>query len=1055
MQRPHPVFAGPLAEPDDILGLTICEGVRLLDDWRTAVVTARLWTLADEPEAAAVEKLRVAVRDLVSGYGSQVGQLRDQLADLSLADGWTDDGYPGRVLEALYLLLTPTEEHRPVLRAAEVAMLIAAPFLREAVLALGLHSVKQVDPRDFSRKFGAGLRGDLENVFTSHEQLTRRAAGLAESSPDDRDALAMWLVDRWILEREDLWEGNSARTSAVDLARAILIAVGLPAGEGRIKEQGQLLLTVIRCLTTVLGPDGRRLEAKPSDVIRARPIGYLLSIAGVLGADPRRMSGVVADHIGTRDAVALGQLREVLATEVRWRREGSELLELDAVCGHPAVHVSLAELVAEADTACRVARHAAAGLLEDERDLLAGVPARCGENLRPEGAAYSKPLLRFHLAGDRVRDLLMGSQLYGDNAAVAVREIYQNALDACRYRHMRLRYEHHTETPPGWQGQITLRQGTEPESGRRYIECEDNGVGMTESVLRHVFTSAGTRFVHTEEFRREEARWRQVDPTYRLYPNSQFGIGVFSYFMLADEVSVWTVATDEHGIGVESRLHIHIPGHGGLFRLRRDAAMPDGIKGGGTTVRLYLSGGTDVSVAAALADYLVVSGYRVDVWEEGAQVHSWLPDVPQYLGLKDAPPGQGVDRVWWVPGNGRRLCDGLIVGRPGSVLLGQIGSGAVSEYPFGWLMDLTGSHQPRLSVDRTTMLDWDRTWVASQIRASIPALADWPGFTWRWMWSLMKDDVSLAQAVYEQHVDREIPVDTTTGSPVAKMSDIGCHPDDALLFGKSDNVNPAWQFLFSWRVALWGQKGDWAEDRLQHWTPPQNTSGFPVLAPADFEALTAIDDMEEFFYWHRYGSLGTPMPVPSNLDRSELLYRLRRFVMAGLDLRVLRDVDDGQDSRTLAAAIALANRPDDLPVQGRLLKFGFYLSRSLGEVVECLRNYAASAGCILPEQCGPDLVPIMHDVRMASRDYDLLAPWVESISESAIKRGAERLGGSVESVRERCKAYRRIGFGGVPSAHWILRRPGTRLRKPSSTSWNDRPVRLPRSTSTCWPRPVR
>jgi caspase domain-containing protein len=1017
VQRPHPVFAGPLAKQDDILDVTVCEGVRLLDDWRTAVITARLWTLADESEAAAVEKLRTAVRDLVSGYGSQVGHLRDQLADISLADGWTDDGYPGRILEALYLLLTPTEDHRPVLRAAEVATLIAAPFLREAVLALGLHSVKQVDPRDFSRRFGAGLRGDLENVFTSHEQLTRRAAGLAESSPDDRDALAMWLVHRWILEREDLWEGNSARTSAVDLARAILIAVGLPAGEGRIKEQGQLLLTVIRCLTTVLGPDNQRLEAKPADVIRARPIGYLLSIAGVLGADPRRMSGAVADHIGTRDAVGPGQLREALATEVRWRREGTELIELDAVCGHPAVHVSLAELVAEADAACGVARHAATGLLEDERVLLAGVPARCAENLRPEGAAYSKPLLRFHLAGDRVRDLLMGSQLYGDNAAVAVREISQNALDACRYRHMRLRCEYRTETPPGWQGRITLRQGTDDESGRRYIECEDNGVGMTESVLRHVFTSAGTRFVHTEEFRREEARWRQVEPTYRLYPNSQFGIGVFSYFMLADEVSVWTVATDEHGLGMESRLtrlHIHIPGHGGLFRLRRDEPMPEGIKSGGTTVRLYLSGGTDVSVADALTDYLVVSTYQVDVWKDGALVHSWLPDVPQ-LPLFKSAPGPGVDRVWWVDGTGGRLCDGLVVGQRGFGSPRPPGHATTGEACFGWLIDLTGSHQPRLSVDRTKILDWDRSWVTSRVRASVSALAEWPGFTWQWMWSLMRFDLSLAQAVYEHHADRAIPIDVSPGSPLAKMSEVGCFPDDARIFEKRDDYGDTeWPLLFPWRAAAWQQVGDLADDLPTDLQAPVSVSGFPVLTPADFEVLTAIDDMADLISGNEYIATVPSKSVASNLSRSDLLYRLRRLVIAGFDLQFLRDMDDGSDPQIPIIAAAVANRSEDVVVPLQLLQIAFYLGRPLADIAERFRRYAASAGCVLPEPGGPDLVPTMDDLRVVSEDFDGVSPWRVSLSEADIGDGAVCLKESVESVRARCQAYRRIGFGAVP-----------------------------------------
>jgi Caspase domain len=998
-QRPNWAFSGSGAERQgEVLDTVICDGVLILDDWHTAVTETPLWALADDPEP--IEALRAALGDLVSGYAKLVGQLRDHLARTqSLTDTWTDDGYPGRVLNALYLLLTPPGHARPALRPVEVATLIAAPFLREAVLALGLHDVADVEPRDLTRRFGTGLRCDLENVFANHEQLTRRASGLARVGSDDRDALAMWLVHRWLLEREDLWNRPKTCSLSIELTRALMPA----AGPARTKEQARRLLSVIRCITTVLGPESERLAPQASDAVRVRPLGHLLAIAGILGADPRRMSAVLADHVGTHDPVQLSQLHETLAAEVVWQRRDRGLV-LDAVCGHPAVHAALADLAQEAHEACAAVREAANSLPKDEKGLLAGVSDRCGEDLRPEVAAYDKPLLRFHLAGDRIRDLLMGSQLYGDDAAVAIREIYQNALDACRYRRMRLRCQFRTESQPGWQGRIVLREAIESGSGRRYIECQDNGVGMTESVLRHAFTAAGTRFVHSAEFRREQARWRQVDPAYRLYPNSQFGIGVFSYFMLADEVSVWTAATDESGLGVESRLYIHIPGPGGLLRLRRDEEMPEGIRGGGTIVRLYLSADLDEPADKILADYLVVSEYQVEVWRGDTLIRQWSPGIPQYPGPASPPPRRGADGVWWVPGPGIILSDGLVVGRR------ENASEPIPESPehiFGRLINLTGPHLPRLSVDRTSMLDWDRSWVQAQVLASIPDLAGWPGFTWTWLWSLTGDDVPLAQAVFDQHSDRAIPIDAEHDPSIARIDAIGCYADDVQLLDKLHENSTIWPFATPWRLSLWRQVTDRIYEGLKDIAGPVDTSGFPLLTPADDDALLTLSDMVFF--------LGEPDDAPETVQlaigQPELLYRLRRFVLAGLDLRLLRDADDGGDPRMLAVIAALSHLRRAVPLPVLLLRIAILLEKSLGDVADRLRIYAASHGQVLPGPGdGPDLIPTSDDLKIVSRDGDGIGPWNIRLTEWIVEPVAARMNVPAESIKDRIAAYARVGF---------------------------------------------
>ena len=65
----------------------------------------------------------------------------------------------------------------PCLRSGEVALLLAAPFLREAVLAVGLRDAAAIDPVNLDRTYETGPRGDLELTHEMHQHIVRRAVG--------------------------------------------------------------------------------------------------------------------------------------------------------------------------------------------------------------------------------------------------------------------------------------------------------------------------------------------------------------------------------------------------------------------------------------------------------------------------------------------------------------------------------------------------------------------------------------------------------------------------------------------------------------------------------------------------------------------------------------------------------------------------------------------------------------------------------------------------------------------------------------------------------------
>ncbi|MFY0535281.1 hypothetical protein [Nannocystis pusilla] len=294
----------------------------------------------------------------------------------------------------------------------------------------------------------------------------------------------------------------------------------------------------------------------------------------------------------------------------------------------------------------------------------------------------------------------MGEQLYGD-ASVALRELYQNALDALRYRQARHDFlrENGRIHPADqlWKGQIKITQTR--DGAKTVITCSDNGVGMGLEELTGAFARAGRRFRDLPAFAEEEAEWLSCSNPIRVYPNSQFGVGVLSYFMLADEVRVRTTRFNRDGsLGPE--LHVTISGAGALFHVREERSHG---KEAGTQIDLVLSPQRFQQKAPSVVDtlryWLVVADFDTSA-EEGSRSVQWAAGVP--FGFKRAIPIPNSEPpCWWVPDTGHVLADGLRIEQL------ERDDGASSDAKlYGALVNLTGRFRPKLSVDRRRMLGW-------------------------------------------------------------------------------------------------------------------------------------------------------------------------------------------------------------------------------------------------------------------------------------------------------------------------------------------------------------
>jgi HSP90 family molecular chaperone len=121
---------------------------------------------------------------------------------------------------------------------------------------------------------------------------------------------------------------------------------------------------------------------------------------------------------------------------------------------------------------------------------------------------------------------------------------------------------------------------------------------MSEYELRESFAKVGKRFRDLPEFLEVTKEWgHRADAPFR--PISQFGIGVLSYFMIAAEVVLWTIRSDDRESSRGDALEVRIANASGIFRIGRPLGKV--LPNTGTTVRLYLRKEfADLDLAGAL-----------------------------------------------------------------------------------------------------------------------------------------------------------------------------------------------------------------------------------------------------------------------------------------------------------------------------------------------------------------------------------------------------------------------------------------------------------------------
>lgn len=147
--------------------------------------------------------------------------------------------------------------------------------------------------------------------------------------------------------------------------------------------------------------------------------------------------------------------------------------------------------------------------------------------------AYLPREFKFQTSSADLLDLLV-TPLYGAKPVVGVRELVQNAVDACLERDDLLA-KRILKVPDNPSNDVVVTL-VSTEGCVPYVVVEDFGVGMTPDIVEQYFLKVGASFRSSDLWRKNH----EVDGHSTIHRTGRFGIGLLAAFLLGKEVRVTT-----------------------------------------------------------------------------------------------------------------------------------------------------------------------------------------------------------------------------------------------------------------------------------------------------------------------------------------------------------------------------------------------------------------------------------------------------------------------------------------------------------------------------------
>lgn len=273
----------------------------------------------------------------------------------------------------------------------------------------------------------------------------------------------------------------------------------------------------------------------------------VLRLADLIDLDPERTPKVLLDFImlDLKPGVSTGTNRvekSLLKSAEEWAKHRAilgcmitpEEIRIEAKCSHPVVQRGLHEWCDYIDAERRECRL----LVQENRgEITAKYKLPLDNEVRKSfiesDGSYIYSDFKFQLDYDRIVTMLMGTELWG-NPLIAIRELLQNALDACAHRQslsrrMKVHYTPRIHFSITWDRD---KRHLSPHGfGSFILTCEDNGTGMDQHIVENYLMRIGRSYYNSPEFRQQMSD---------ISPISQFGLGIMSCFMLTNAIRICT-----------------------------------------------------------------------------------------------------------------------------------------------------------------------------------------------------------------------------------------------------------------------------------------------------------------------------------------------------------------------------------------------------------------------------------------------------------------------------------------------------------------------------------
>ncbi len=323
-----------------------------------------------------------------------------------------------------------------------------------------------------------------------------------------------------------------------------------------------------------------------SNIVHLRFLALVLRVADILDLDPERTPEVIL-----RQRSVSGE------SLVHWLKDPQVIINIQDFKIHlysrptnALIHKAIKEVAEQIQQELRLCCHVTAfhnlsdcpGFPEMKLKHKWVLNPEIHEDIAPRDNLYEYIEAAFRPNTEKLLELFSGTALYG-NTFIGVRELVQNAFDAIKeqiaYKRLQL---NNPEDPVNakslaMQHYVDLR--FEKNEDGYWLICSDNGVGMTKKIIEnHLLISGNTRRHEILKLERD-----CMNKGFALERTGQFGIGVLSYFMLADKIIIRTRRTQEtKSTDLEGWL-FETNGVGSFGELRCDASIRPG-----TEVKLHI-----------------------------------------------------------------------------------------------------------------------------------------------------------------------------------------------------------------------------------------------------------------------------------------------------------------------------------------------------------------------------------------------------------------------------------------------------------------------------------